>query len=66
MSEADDNDTIKSQVLDLIQQDIKACDCLVGLFWCALSSYRHDTVLRPYPAQYTLSDGTKDINGLVC
>ena len=35
-----------------LRGDILACDCLLSLFWAALNSYRHDTILRPYPPMY--------------
>jgi poly[ADP-ribose] polymerase 16 len=61
------NDSIqkmKTLVLERLTSDLEASDCLVCLFWSALSSYRYDTVLRPFPQMFTLEDGRKDIDGL--
>ena len=46
-------------------RDQRASDFLLGVFCAALASYRHDTVLRPYPSEYVLPDGSKDVDGLV-
>lgn len=54
-----------NELCDALSKDLSACDCLLSLFWSALSSYRHDTVLRPYPNQFILTNGDKDIDGLV-
>lgn len=61
----DEVDTIRSQLRSALHKELFGSDCLVSLFWSALSSYRHDTVLRPYPPDYILSNGDKDIEGLV-
>ncbi len=56
---------VKSRVLSRLAIDFPACDCLVTLFHSALSGYRHDTVLKPFPSDFIMDDGTKDIDGLV-
>ncbi|XP_019855808.1 PREDICTED: mono [ADP-ribose] polymerase PARP16-like [Amphimedon queenslandica] len=53
-----------NELREALSKDMAGCDCLLSLFWSALSSYRHDTVLRPYPNQFILSNGDKDIDGL--
>ena len=65
MSEEKDVAEVKSRVLSRISADLSACDCLVALFHSAASSYRHDTVLKPFPPVFVMKDGTKDIDGLV-
>ncbi len=40
------------------------CDFLLSLFWAAMSSYRHDTLLRPYPPMYR-EDEDKQIDEMV-
>ena len=57
--------TVLEEVQQALRHDPRACDFILGLFWSALSSYRHDTVLRPYPPEYVLADGSKDVDGLV-
>ncbi len=59
-------DEVKTRVLSSLTTDLPACDCLVTLFHAAQASYRHDTVLKPYPQEFVLKDGNKDIDGLVC
>ncbi|ESN98639.1 hypothetical protein HELRODRAFT_67096 [Helobdella robusta] len=39
-----------------IKKDLLAFDFLFSLFVAALSSYRHDTVLRPFPPPYIVRD----------
>ena len=63
--EDENSDQYKFDLLSALSTDMPASDCLVSLFWSALSNYRHDTVLRPFPSQYILTDGTKDVDGLV-
>ena len=56
---------LHEEVRELIQRDPRACEFMLGLFWAALSSYRHDTVLRPFPPEFVLADKSKDVDGLV-
>ena len=63
--EDENSDQYKYDLLSALSTDMPASDCLVSLFWSALTNYRHDTVLRPFPSQYILTDGTKDVDGLV-
>ena len=44
-----DKETKQKYILDTVKQDILACDFLFGLLFTAANSYRHDTVLRPFP-----------------
>ena len=36
----------------LIDRDPLAADFLVSIFWSAMTSFRHDTVLRPFPPAF--------------
>ena len=56
---------MEEEVKRSLERDQRASDFLLGVFWAALSSYRHDTVLRPYPSEFVLSDGSKDVDRLV-
>ena len=56
---------LKSQLVSALTKDLSASDCLVALFWSALTNYRHDTVLRPFPQMFLLKDGNKDVDGMV-
>ena len=61
-----------------LHNDISGADCLVSLFWAAMNSFRHDSILRPFPSDYVEgprverveggreAEGEKDIEGLVC
>ena len=33
----------------VIDRDIMAADFLVSVFWSAMTSFRHDSILRPFP-----------------
>ena len=39
-------------VSEQIHHDILAAEFLVGLFWSATNSFRHDSILRPFPPMY--------------
>lgn len=52
------------QVLGLLQRDLLAADCLTTIFWAAMSSFRHDTVLRPFPPLFLQGAEHKDIEKL--
>ena len=53
------------QVLGLLQRDLLAADFLTTIFWAAMSSFRHDTVLRPFPPSFLQGTDQKDIEELV-
>lgn len=48
---------------NLIRNDIHAADLRWSLFVAAAQSYRHDTILRPFPPKF-LSEDTKEIDRL--
>lgn len=57
-----------------LHEDILGADFLVCLFWAAMNSFRHDSILRPFPSAYVEGaaseggrevEGVKDIEGLV-
>jgi poly[ADP-ribose] polymerase 16 len=50
-------DSKKSYILSRIKTDPLAADIQISLFYAALQSYRHDTVLRPFPNKYLLDHG---------
>lgn len=62
---ADEVQNIKEELLLALTNDLTASDLLVSLFWSALTSYRHDTVLRPFPQSFIVNETDKDIDGLV-
>ena len=62
-----------------LERDVLAADFLVSIFWSAMTSFRHDTILRPFPPSFIrgTTDGRdgehaqkgdldKDMDGLVC
>ena len=49
-----------------LQEDILGADFLVGLFWSAMNSFRHDSILRPFPSSYVVgggSEGGREVEG---
>ncbi len=52
-------DTLHTKLRD----NLLECDFLLSVFWAAMSSYRHDTLLRPYPPMYR--DEDKQIDEMV-
>ena len=48
----------------VIDGDIMAADFLVSVFWSAMTSFRHDSLLRPFPPVF-VDDRNKDIEKLV-
>lgn len=63
-----------------LQRDLLSAEFLAGLFWSAMNSFRHDSILRPFPSFFlegraegagtdgerTEGEELKDIEGLVC
>lgn len=41
-----------SYLSSLLDRDLLAADFLVGIFWSAMTSFRHDTILRPFPPSF--------------
>ena len=37
---------------DVIDRDIMAADFIVSMFWSAMTSFRHDSILRPFPEDF--------------
>ncbi len=58
--------SVPRQVLSALEADLLSCDVHVSLFVCAAASYRHDSVLRPFPNAFETTSGEKDIEKLVC
>ncbi|XP_072038267.1 protein mono-ADP-ribosyltransferase PARP16-like [Amphiura filiformis] len=57
-------DELKAKVLQKVKGDVLAADIVWSLFHSALQSYRHDSVLRPFPADYSEGEGEKDFKAL--
>lgn len=36
----------------VIARDMLAADLLVSMFWSAMTSFRHDSILRPFPPSF--------------
>ena len=62
-------DTIKRDAIKVwLAEDLQAADVKWSLFFAAAHNYRHDTVLRPFPAAYLKGEEphwTKDHDRLV-
>ena len=61
-------DNKKSRVLAVLERNIAGSDLQFSLLVAACSSYRQDTVLRPFPPNYTDKDHNenKEYERLVC
>lgn len=59
---------LQAKVVGFTKRDILAADLRWSLFVGALDSYRHDSVLRPYPpgTDFLTLDGEKDFSALKC
>lgn len=63
----------KKTIAEQLHSDILAAEFLVSLFWSATNSFRHDSILRPFPSFFieggvggeVAEGGHKDIDGLV-
>ena len=58
-------DDLKTKLLQKIKGDVLAADLVWSLFKSALDSYRHDSVLRPFPGDYMQGELEKDFTALV-
>lgn len=74
--------TPQETIIEVLQRDILGAEFLLALFWSAMSSFRHDSILRPFPSMFLEGAGVaevgersersereeqkKDIEGLVC
>lgn len=56
----------RQKVVDVIKEDLLAADLTWSLFLAALKSYRHDSILRPFPNAFVSEAGEKDFETLVC
>ena len=59
----------EAETIDFIKEriwlDPLAVDLQLSLFIAAMNSYRHDTVLRPFPPMFQSEDKEKDIKTMV-
>ena len=63
----DNAEAWQAYVKKKLTQDLQAADFQWSLFVAALHSYRHDSVLRPFPPMFTTDDNdNKDFDRLVC
>lgn len=64
-------------ITEVLQRDILGAEFLVALFSSAMNSFRHDSILRPFPTMFMeggaesserseREEQKKDIEGLVC
>lgn len=60
-----DAEGAKERVLRRLETDITSADGRWSLFISALESYRHDSILRPFPSAYIEDDGNKNFQVLV-
>ena len=59
------SDEQRKEIWRICRRDPRATEFMVNLAWVACHSYRHDTVLRPFPSSYVDSQGKKDQVALV-
>ena len=55
----------KDRVLQRLESDLQSADMQWSLFMSALESYRHDSILRPFPSAYVEDGGNKNFQRLV-
>jgi hypothetical protein len=55
---------LRSQLASALREDSLACDLMISIFQSAVNSYKHDSVLRPFPPSYA-AVGEKDVDSLV-
>ena len=39
-------------IAEVLQRDLLGAEFLLALFWSAMSSFRHDSILRPFPPMF--------------
>ena len=76
MSDSEEPADLRDHVISQLNSDPLAAEFLLSVFWSAMSSFRHDTVLRPFPPGFTETshdrshdrshDHKKKIEDLVC
>ncbi|EDO37628.1 predicted protein, partial [Nematostella vectensis] len=64
MDDSVEKETQLERVIGKLRSDGFACDLRMCLFVAALESYRHDSILRPYPPVGLREDGSKNIQKL--
>ena len=60
-----DSEGAKERVLQRLETDLTSADMRWSLFFSALESYRHDSILRPFPSAYLEHEGSKNFQALV-
>lgn len=53
------SDEQRKEIWRICRRDPRATEFMVNLAWVACHSYRHDTVLRPFPSSYVDRQGGK-------
>lgn len=68
---------LQETVSDQLKRNLMGAEFLVGIFWSAANSFRHDSIVRPFPPMFveggagssggevTEGEGRKDIEGIV-
>jgi poly[ADP-ribose] polymerase 16 len=59
-----ENQNVIGETVNALNRDIEAANFLLCLVWSSAHSYRFDSVLRPFPSDYTDENGAKDISAL--
>lgn len=44
--------TTQETIAEVLQRDLLSAEFLLALFWSAMSSFRHDSILRPFPPMF--------------
>ena len=60
-----DAEGAKDRVLQRLESDLSSAEMQWSLFMSALESYRHDSILRPFPSAYVEDGGNKNFQRLV-
>ena len=53
-----------TEIISLLDNNPTSVDFLISILWAAGTSYKHDTLLRPFPPQY-ITEEQKDVDALV-
>lgn len=60
-----DSEGAMDRVLQRLESDLSSAEMQWSLFMSALESYRHDSILRPFPSAYVEDGGNKNFQRLV-
>ena len=54
-----------NEFLEYIKSNLTEVDLTLAVFALAVSNYKYESLVKPFPPMYVLSNGNKDITSLV-